>query len=201
MLTVAGLHVPVTPLVDVVGNTGTVDPIQMEALVPKLNVGVRIGFTVTVNVCVVAHKPAVGVNVYVPLAVLLTVAGLHVPVIPLLDVVGNAGTTPPLQIVRVVPKLNVGVIFGFTVTINVVDVAHSPAFGVKVYVPLAVLLTVAGFQVPLIPFEDLVGNTGAVLFAQILAVAPKLNVGVSMGLTVTVNVVVVAHKPAVGVKV
>jgi hypothetical protein len=33
--------------------------------VPKLNVGVMFGFTVTVNVAVVAHCPAVGVNVYV----------------------------------------------------------------------------------------------------------------------------------------
>ena len=132
MLTVAGLHVPVIPFVDVVGNAGTVDPIQMEALVPKLNVGVSIGLTVTVNVCVVAHTPAVGVKVYVPLAVLLTVAGLHVPVTPLLDVVGNAGTVPPLQIVSVVPKLKVGTVFGTTVTVKVVVVPHSPAFGVKV---------------------------------------------------------------------
>jgi hypothetical protein len=132
LLTVAGLHVPVTPLLDVVGNAGTVDPIQMEALVPKLNVGVSIGFTVTVNVCVVAHTPAVGVNVYVPLAVLLTVAGFHVPVTPLSDVVGNAGTVPPLQIVSVVPKLKVGTVFGTTVTVKVVVVPHSPAFGVKV---------------------------------------------------------------------
>jgi phosphate starvation-inducible membrane PsiE len=192
LLTVAGLHVPVTPLLDVVGNAGTVDPIQMEALVPKLKVGVSIGFTVTVNVCVVAHTPAVGVKVYVPLAVLLTVAGLQVPVTPLSDVVGNCGTTPPLQILSVVPKLKVGTVFGTTVTVKVVAVAHSPAFGVNVYVLLAVLLTVAGLHVPLMPFTERVGKTGAV---------PKLNVGVSIGLTVTVNVVGTAHKPAVGVNV
>ena len=132
---------------------------------------------------------------------LLTVDGLHVPVILLSDVVGNAGTVPPLQTERVVPKPKFGAMFGFTVTVNVVVVAHSPAFGVKVYVPLAVLLTVAGLQVPLMPFVDRVGKTGAVLFAQILAVAPKLNVGVRIGLTVTVNVWVVAHTPAVGVNV
>ena len=44
---------------------------------------------------------------YVPLAVLLTVDGLHVPVIPLVDVVGNTCAFPPSQIVNVVPKLNV----------------------------------------------------------------------------------------------
>ena len=124
LLTVAGLHVPVMPFVDVVGNAGTVPPLQIVKLVPKLNVGVIFGFTVTVNVAGNAHCPAVGVNVYVPLAVVLTVAGLHVPVIPLADVFGNAGTVPPSQIVNVVPKLKVGVMFGFTVTVNVVVVAH-----------------------------------------------------------------------------
>jgi hypothetical protein len=43
---------------------------------------------------------------------------------PLLDVVGKAGTVPPLQIVKDVPKLKVGVIFGLTVTVNVVGFAH-----------------------------------------------------------------------------
>ena len=61
--------------------------------------------------------------------------GLHVPVIPLPDVVGKAGTAPPAQIVALVPKLNVGVIFGLTVTVNAVGFAHCPAFGVKLYVP------------------------------------------------------------------
>ena len=51
---------------------------------------------------------------------------------PLVDVVGKAGTVPPAQIVRLVPKLNVGVTFGLTVTVNVVDVAHCPAPGVNV---------------------------------------------------------------------
>ena len=39
---------------------------------------------------------------------------------------------PPAQIVNDVPKLNVGVMFGFTVTVNVVGTAHWPAVGVKV---------------------------------------------------------------------
>jgi hypothetical protein len=33
--------------------------------------------------------------------------------------------------VRLVPKLNVGVMFGETITVNVVVVAHCPAVGVK----------------------------------------------------------------------
>jgi hypothetical protein len=68
------------------------------------------------------------VNVYTPLAVLLTVAGLQVPVIPLVDVVGNGftpeGKAEALQILSEVPKLNVGVMFGLTVTVNVVVVPH-----------------------------------------------------------------------------
>ena len=61
-----------------------------------------------------------------------TVEGLHVPVIALSEVPGSAGTAPPAHIVRAVPKLNVGVMFGFTVTVKVVVVAHKPAVGVNV---------------------------------------------------------------------
>jgi hypothetical protein len=129
----------------------------------------------------------------VPLAVLLTVAGLQVPVILFVDVFGNAGTVPPEQIAKAVPKLNVGVIFGATVTVNVAVVAHCPAVAVNVYVPLAVLLTVAGLQVPVILFVDVFGNAGTVPPEHILNVVPKLNVGVMFGATVTVKVVVVAH--------
>ena len=64
-----------------------------------------------------------------------TVDGLHVPVILLVDVVGSVGTVPPAHTVKVVPKLNVGVRFGVTVTLNVVGKAHCPAPGVNVYTP------------------------------------------------------------------
>jgi hypothetical protein len=50
----------------------------------------------------------------------------------LLDVEGNPGTVPPAHMVNDVPKLNVGVMFGFTVTVNVAVVAHCPPSGVKV---------------------------------------------------------------------
>ena len=63
MLAVAGFQVPVTPLVDVVGNDGTVPLAQIVRLAPKLKTGVTIGLTVTLNVVGVAHRPAVGVNV------------------------------------------------------------------------------------------------------------------------------------------
>ena len=63
MLTTDGLHVPVIPFVDVAGRVGTDPPAQMDKLEPKLNVGVTMGLTVTANDALVAHSPAVGVNV------------------------------------------------------------------------------------------------------------------------------------------
>ena len=53
---------------------------------------------------------------------------------PLVEGVGKAGTMSPAQMVRVVPKANVGVTFGVTVTVNVSVTAHSPKAGVKVYI-------------------------------------------------------------------
>ena len=95
----------------------------MVSVVPKLNVGVIFGLTVTVKLNGNAHWPAVGVNVYVPVLVLLTTAGFHVPLMPLSDGEYNVGTVPPEQIVMF-PKLNVGITFGITVTLNVVGTAH-----------------------------------------------------------------------------
>jgi len=193
--TVVGVHVPVIPFVDVVGSVGAAEPEQIGAR--ALNVGVILFVTVTVRVVVVAHWPAFGVNVYVPVAVFETVAGLQVPFIPFVDVVGSVGAADPEQIGAM--ALNVGVILFVTVTVKVVVVAHWPAFGVNVYVPDAVLETVAGLQVPLIPFVDIVGSVGAADPEQIGAMA--VNVGVILFVTVTVIVAVVAHCPAFGVNV
>ena len=135
---------------------------------------------------------------YVPLAVLLTTAGDHVPVIPFVDVVGNVGATEPSHIAATAAK--VGVTFGVTVTVNVVVAAHWPASGVKVYVAVAVLLTTAGDQVPLMPFVDVNGSTGATDPEQIGAIRAK--VGVTVGVIVISKVVVaVAHWPTAGVNV
>jgi len=61
-----------------------------------------------------------------------------------------------------------------------------------VYVPLAVLLTTAGDQVPVIPFVDVNGSTGATEPSQIAATG--LKVGVTIGVIVISKVVVaVAH--------
>jgi len=66
-----------------------------------------------VIVVVVAHWPAEGVNVYVVVAVLF-IAGDHVPVKPLLDVVGKGANAAPehmgatwVKVGTVVPPLGV----------------------------------------------------------------------------------------------
>lgn len=160
-----------------------------------------IGFTVTVNVNVVTHCPGAPVKTYFPLAVLLTTDGLHVPEIPLLDIAGNTGAPAPAQIDKLGPKLNAGIAFGVTLKVNVVTpgVTHWPAAGVNVYIPPLWLSTTDGLHVPDIPFADVVANTGTAPPAQIVALVPKLNVGVTFGLTVTAKVVDVAQSPASGV--
>jgi hypothetical protein len=57
----------------------------------------------------------------------------------------------------------------------------------------------AGAHVPVIPFKEVVGNAVNVAPLQIGATA--VNVGVTFVLTVIDNVAMVAHCPAVGVKV
>ena len=58
---IVGDQVPVTALVEVVGNAAIVAPEQTAAT--WVNVGVVLGVTVIVIVAVFAHNPAVGVNV------------------------------------------------------------------------------------------------------------------------------------------
>ena len=68
--------------------------------------------------------------VVVPTTDVLIVAGLQVPLMPLLDIAGNTGAAVFKQ--SEPNGLKVGVIIGLTVTSIVVDVAHWPASGVKV---------------------------------------------------------------------
>ena len=109
------------------GNADKIAPLQMAATCVK--VGVTFAFTVIVMVAVVAHCPAVGVNVYTVVAVLFN-AGNQVPVILLFDAVGNADKLAPLQMAATCVK--VGVTFAFTVIVMVAVVAHCPAVGVNV---------------------------------------------------------------------
>jgi hypothetical protein len=82
-----------------------------------------------VIVAVLAHNPAVGVNVYVVVAKLF-IAGDQVPVTALVEVVGNAAIVAPEQTVATCVK--VGVALGVTVMVIVAVLAQSPAVGVNV---------------------------------------------------------------------
>jgi len=188
-----GFHVPLTLLVEVVGNADKVAPEQIGGTC--VNVGVTFGFTTIVIVAVVAHWPAVGVNVYVVVVVLFKL-GFQVPVILLFDVVGSAANMAPEQIGDTC--VNVGVTFGFTTMVIVAVVAHCPAVGVNVYVVVVVLFSV-GFQVPLMLLIDVVGSADKLAPEHIGATC--VNVGVTFGFTTMVIVAVVAHCPAVGVNV
>ena len=64
---------------------------------------------------------------------------------------------------------------------------------------MVTVLFSAGDQVPVIPLLEVVGSAFNVAPEQIGATA--VNVGVTLGLTTIVKVVVVAHCPAAGVKV
>ena len=46
---------------------------------------------------------------------------------------------------------------------------------------------------PVIPFDEVVGNEGTVSPSQIVIEFPKLNEGVTIGFTVTFNEVLTAH--------
>jgi hypothetical protein len=127
VLSSAGDQEPVIPLPEVVGNGVKVAPEQIGAT--AVNVGVTFGLTVIVNVVVVAHCPAVGVKVYV-VVVVLSSAGDQVPVIPLLEVVGNGVKVAPEQIGAT--AVNVGVMLELTTIVKVAVVAHCPGSGVKV---------------------------------------------------------------------
>ena len=145
---------------------------------------VTLGVTVTEILTALAHAPAFGVKVYVPEAVLLIVAGFQLPLMLLMDVVGKFGTVESEQMGAI--ALKVGVTLGVTVTEILTALAHAPEFGVKVYVPEAVLLTVAGFQLPLMLLVDVVGKFGAAEPEQMGAMT--LKVGVTLGVTVTEEV-------------
>jgi hypothetical protein len=180
-------------LVEVVGNGDSVAP---EHIGPTaVNAGVILELTTIVIVAVVAHCPAVGVKVYV-VVVVLSNAGDQLPVTPLFEVVGSGDRVAPEQIGAT--AVNVGITLGLTVIVNVAVPAHCPAVGVNVYV-VVVVLSKAGAHVPVIPLFEVVGKGDKVAPEHIGATA--VNVGVTFGLTVIVIVAVVAHCPAVGVKV
>jgi len=106
-------------LVEVVGSGASVDPEHIDPT--AVNVGVMLELTTIVMVAVVAHWPAVGVNVYV-VVVVLSSAGDQVPVMPLAEVVGNGASVAPEQIGPT--AVNVGVTVGLTIIVMVAVLAH-----------------------------------------------------------------------------
>jgi hypothetical protein len=104
----------------------------MVVLLPKGKSGSIFGFTVTVSIVPATHPADVGVNTYVSDRVVSIVAGVHIPVMPLIDVSGNSGTVPFRQIVSDVPNGKVAVSFGITTVVSVVGIPQVPVAGVKV---------------------------------------------------------------------
>jgi hypothetical protein len=79
------------------------------------------GVIVILIVCIVAHCPTVGVKVYVVVEVLF-IAGVQVPEIPLVELVGSGDIVPPEQ--NGPTWVNKGVMFGVIVMLIVCIVAH-----------------------------------------------------------------------------
>lgn len=62
------------------------------------------------------------------------------------------------------------------------------------------MLISVGFQVPVMPFSDVDGKAGTKSSAQIVSVVPNVNVGFTLGVTVTFKIVGDVHPPP-GIKV
>ena len=91
VLSSAGVQVPVIPSLEVVGKSLSVSPSQTGSI--AVNPGVITGSTTTVIVASSAHCPASVVNVYSVVNALL-IAGDQFPVIPSIEVNGNANASP-----------------------------------------------------------------------------------------------------------
>jgi len=126
---VEGLHVPAMLLFDVAGSIGAVEFWHTDAICVK--VGIMAVLMVMSIVAVVAHCPALGVKLYVAIPVpdVFIVAGLHVPLMLLFDVVGSTGTVAFWHNDTICVK--VGVTAVRIVMSIVAVVAHCPAVGVK----------------------------------------------------------------------
>ena len=129
MLITAGFQIPVIPFNDVTGKLGAVDPWQRGPITE--NEGSTGASTIMFKGELVAHCPAVGVNVYVvvPGVVVLTKA-FQLPVIPLSETEGNTGAVDPSQ--NGPTGANDGITGAITVMSKGKLLAHNPAVGVKV---------------------------------------------------------------------
>lgn len=120
----------------------TLDPIQIDEEPPTVTIAVGKAFTAIDIVVELAHKPDVGVKVYVVVAMLFN-AGDHVPMIPFVELVGSAPNVAPLQIGATCVK--VGVVDVVIDTAVAVDVLLHPFEFVitTVYEPAVVAVYVA----------------------------------------------------------
>ena len=121
MLFKAGAQVPVILFSEVVGKADKLAPEHIAATAAK--VGVTFGFTVIVKVVVLEHCPAVGVKVY-NVVVVLFKTGDQVPVIPLVEVVGNGAKIPPEQMAGTAVKIGVNTGSILIETVDRVAEAH-----------------------------------------------------------------------------
>jgi hypothetical protein len=122
----------------------------------------------------VRHEPVVGVNVYVPVVVLLIVDGDQVPVIPLFDVSGKGGTVAPLH--NVDGRENVEDVPGLTVTsMGVLGPAPQPEFDCAtqyVVVPLVAVDGVGDVEIPTPPVELVNQSNSEPVAVNGIAVSP-----------------------------
>jgi hypothetical protein len=118
----------------------------------------------------------------------LFIGGDHVPVTALVDAVGKSAKVAPEQIGATCE--NAGVTFGLTIMFMVTVFAHNPIVGVNVYIVVAELF-IGGDHVPVTALVDVVAKFDKFAPEQIGATCE--NVGVTIGLTVMVIVLVVAH--------
>ncbi|KAF5030964.1 hypothetical protein DSECCO2_632680 [anaerobic digester metagenome] len=130
VLMVAGFQEPVMPLSEISGRVGAVLFWQSGPICA--NAGVTSSSTVTSRVAVVAHCPASGVkvNVNVPAARVLMLAGFQVPVIPLTEVSGTVGAVLFWQSGPMGSKA--GMVSGSTVMMISPAVASQPLASVMV---------------------------------------------------------------------
>jgi hypothetical protein len=122
VLIVKGVHLPVIPLTDVEGRAGGIEPRHRGPI--DSNTGVIEDETSIISLMVEAHCPSDGLNSYVvvPTDDVLMIAGIHVPMMPFVDVKGRSGGAEPWQSGPI--GLKIGVNELVIVTLILVSIAH-----------------------------------------------------------------------------
>ena len=121
---------PLMPFSDVDGSCGAEAFTQNGPI--GSNTGIIVLVTTILKVVLVAHWPGYGVNVYVlvPATLVSITAGLHVPVMLLLEMTGNEGAAELMQSGPI--WLNDGVMTGLTIIVREAVLVQRPASGINV---------------------------------------------------------------------